>query len=172
MEAATHAYAAQRPEFNLLTNNCARFACAMVAACASPSAGVVLADVDAAAADATPNATAQPASAQNSTRAEQRLAADGCNPDSCSEHLMFDGPAGQPGCGMVDVPLEERQRSRPFGFPAFGMGRARAHMLLAVPPQTQPLRGAASQRVLGPPHLMMQPYKPFAFAGAWPPTMY
>ena len=37
MDAATRAYAAERPTFNLLHNNCARFACAMLAQCGPPS---------------------------------------------------------------------------------------------------------------------------------------
>ena len=83
MEEATTAYAAKRPEFNLLSNNCARFACSMLALCggAKPSEAVSLL----------------------SNSSEVGAASPTCQPDVCADHLMFEGPKGEPGCGMHTV---------------------------------------------------------------------
>merc|ERR1719263_2649302 len=85
MEEATRAYAARRPEFNLLSNNCARFACSMLALCggaeAASSEAVSLLSNSSAAVAAPPT----------------------CHPDVCADHLMFEGPKGEPGCGMHAV---------------------------------------------------------------------
>ena len=75
MEEATRAYAAQRPEFNLLSNNCARFACSMLSLCGgatSSEAAVSLLSNSSAAAAVPPT----------------------CQPEVCADHLMFEGPKG------------------------------------------------------------------------------
>jgi len=84
MEEATTAYAARRPEFNLLSNNCARFACSMLALCggAKPSEAAV---------------------SLLSNSSDANAASPTCQPDVCADHLMFEGPKGEPGCGMHSV---------------------------------------------------------------------
>ena len=84
MEEATTAYAARRPEFNLLSNNCARFACSMLALCggAKPSEAAV---------------------SLLSNSSDANAASPTCQPEVCADHLMFEGPKGEPGCGMHSV---------------------------------------------------------------------
>ena len=46
--------------------------------------------------------TAQVALLANATAAGSETAAQ-CHPDACADNLMFEGPKGQPGCGMRAV---------------------------------------------------------------------
>ena len=84
MEEATTAYAARRPEFNLLSNNCARFACSMLALCGGTRPSEAALSLLANSSDAAP-------------------ASPTCQPEVCADHLMFEGPKGEPGCGMHSV---------------------------------------------------------------------
>lgn len=158
MDEATKAYAARRPEFNLLSNNCARFACAMLAACggAEPVDEAQLALI----ANSSADADAAAAAADSSGKAT-------CRPDACAENLMFEGPKGQPGCGMQPVSTKLEYAGQLLGTPsvpvhadaaataaaAAGAGAASAGV------GQQPQQLGAAQGVQGmwkPPQLSMQ----------------
>ena len=110
MDEAAEAYAARRPNFNLLSNNCARFACAMLAACggAEPVDEAQLALI---ANSSAANAAAAAAAANNSGKAT-------CEPDLCADNLMFEGPKGQPGCGMQPVSTRLEYAGQLLGTPS------------------------------------------------------
>ena len=114
MDEATKAYAARRPEFNLLSNNCARFACAMLAACggAEPVDEARLALIANSSADA---AAAADADADADADASGKAT---CRPDACADNLMFEGPRGQPGCGMKPVSTKLEYAGALLGTPS------------------------------------------------------
>jgi hypothetical protein len=124
MEEATRAYAARRPEFNLLTNNCARFACSMLALCGGAEA------------------TSSEAVNLLSNRSAAATAPPTCHPDVCADHLMFEGPKGEPGCGMhaVSTNLADHMAGH-----AQFLRAAPASTPPAVQPAAQPVAPVAQQ---------------------------